>query len=101
MPFDLDAMIEEARRRIHKMIEIRYQLAAGRPPSTAHRSAGQLYKRKTLKAEIADLEAMPDSQIDYSDIPSVDQAPERLKNGTVGKFYRGDNDDLRGPSGSA
>lgn len=31
---------------------------------------------------------MPDSQIDYSDIPSLDESPERLRNGNVGKFYR-------------
>ncbi len=41
-----------------------------------------------LKAEIAALEAKPDSEIDYSDIPSIHQAPERMRNVGFGRFYR-------------
>lgn len=41
-----------------------------------------------LSSQIKALEAMADSDIDYSDIPSIAQSPERLRNGTVGKFYR-------------
>lgn len=41
-----------------------------------------------LSSQIKTLEAMPDSDIDYSDIPSTNQAPERMRNGSVGKFYR-------------
>lgn len=36
--------------------------------------------------EIAALEAMPDSEIDTSDIP--EQGPEFFKNAKVGVFYR-------------
>ncbi len=38
--------------------------------------------------QIEALETMADSKIDYSDMPSLDASGERLRNGTVGKFYR-------------
>jgi uncharacterized protein (DUF4415 family) len=41
-----------------------------------------------LNSQIKALEAMADRDIDYSDIPSISQSPERLRNGSVGKFYR-------------
>jgi len=51
---NIDTMIAAARRRIHKSIERRTQVALGRKPSTANRSAGQLYgKRGKLYREKA------------------------------------------------
>jgi uncharacterized protein (DUF4415 family) len=41
-----------------------------------------------LTAEIKALEAMTDDAIDYSDIPSIRKSADRLRGGTVGKFYR-------------
>lgn len=42
----IDAMIAEARRRLHKAIDIRCAIAMGdRKPSTVRRSVGQLYRR--------------------------------------------------------
>lgn len=37
-------------------------------------------------AELTALQAMPDSEIDYSDIPPV--KPEEWRDAVVGKFYR-------------
>lgn len=36
--------------------------------------------------ELEALKAMPDEEIDYSDIPAT--APDQWRNGEVGKFYR-------------
>ena len=41
-----------------------------------------------LIGEIKALEAMADSDIDYSDIPSIQKSGDRLRDGTIGKFYR-------------
>jgi uncharacterized protein (DUF4415 family) len=41
-----------------------------------------------LTSQIKALEAMADGDIDYSDIPSVERSGDRLRDGTVGKFYR-------------
>lgn len=41
-----------------------------------------------LTGEIKALEAMADSAIDYSDIPSIEKSGDRLRDGTVGRFYR-------------
>ena len=41
-----------------------------------------------LISEIKALEATPDSDIDYSDIPSIEKSGDRLRDGAVGKFYR-------------
>lgn len=40
----------------------------------------------TQLAELQALQAMPDSEIDYSDIPTT--TPDQWKGTTVGKFYR-------------
>lgn len=47
---NVDAMIAAALRRVCKGIERRYQIAMGRPRSTANRSVGQMFKRKGSKA---------------------------------------------------
>jgi uncharacterized protein (DUF4415 family) len=38
------------------------------------------------EAELKDLQAMPDSDIDYSDVPPA--KPEEWRDAVVGKFYR-------------
>ena len=43
---------------------------------------------RKLNSQIKALEAMADGDIDYSDIPSISQSPERLRNGSIGRFFR-------------
>ncbi len=43
---NVDQLIREAMRRIKKAIERRHQIAMGRKPSTAARSAGQLFGKR-------------------------------------------------------
>jgi hypothetical protein len=45
----VDYWIADARRRLHKAIDVRTDIALGRKPETARRSAGQVYKRKDAK----------------------------------------------------
>lgn len=42
----IDEMFAAAKKRIHKWVEVRCQIERGRKPSTARRSAGQLFKRR-------------------------------------------------------
>lgn len=41
-----------------------------------------------LKDQLAALDAMSDEDINYEDIPSAPSRPDRLKGGSVGRFYR-------------
>lgn len=43
---------------------------------------------KNIAEQIAALEKMSDNDIDYSDIPSINTAPERFKNPQIGKLFR-------------
>lgn len=46
---DLDALFDEARRRINKAIDRRALIELGKPTAFANRSVGQRYKRKKGK----------------------------------------------------
>ncbi len=43
---NVDVVLRAVLRKLHKNIEIRWQIARGRKPSTARRSAGQLFKKR-------------------------------------------------------
>ena len=55
---------------------VRYKLDVANPPKLTHEQ----------EAELAVLAAMPDEEIDFSDIPEITEA--MWKNPVVGKFYR-------------
>ncbi|MGH9583702.1 MAG: BrnA antitoxin family protein [Bryobacteraceae bacterium] len=42
----------------------------------------------SIKREIAALKKMPDSQVDFSDIPLQDANDLKWKNAVIGRFYR-------------
>lgn len=42
----------------------------------------------SIKREIAALKKMPDSEVDFSDIPLQDPNDPKWKNAVIGRFYR-------------
>jgi hypothetical protein len=48
MNLDIDSLIRAAMRRIMKSLDRRIAIAHGKPPSTAARSAGQLWGKRWI-----------------------------------------------------